>query len=338
MAEQIVVLDEQKMLDKIHDLPNQLEQAWTSLWIKDVPRLEFDRILVCGMGGSGISGMLAQDLFRGSKIPIDVWADYGLPGWVTDKTLVVAISYSGDTEETLDAAKTALELKLPVIAITRGGKLAELAKIHNFFTVLVEYESAPRVAVGWLYGLLLTLFAKLGVETLTEKQYFAALSQLKDTVNQKIFPPKAEELAMTLSNKVPVVLTSAPLGSVMRRWVTQFNENSKVFAFGALVPEFCHNTLAGLDFPIPEKLVFLYLESNFAFSRNVARKNLIEKQLSRSELPFIPLSVRADSLLSEQLLLIYFGDLLSYFLAGVYGIDPSPIEAIEKLKEDLRKV
>jgi glucose/mannose-6-phosphate isomerase len=338
MAEQIVVLDEQKMLEKIHDLPIQLEKAWTSLWIKDVPKLEFDRIVICGMGGSGIAGMLAQDLLRSSKISIDTWADYGLPGWVTDKTLVIAVSFSGDTEETLDAVKTALELKSPVVAITSGGKLAELAKIHDFFSIPIEYESAPRAAVGWLYGLLLTLLTKLQVAALTEKQYFASITELKNTVSKQIFPPKAEELAMTLSNKVPMVLTSAPLGSVMRRWVNQFNENSKVFAFGAMVPELCHNTLVGIDFPIPEKLTVVYLESNFAFSRNNARKNLIEKLFNKNEVPFIPLSVRSENLLSEQLLLIYFGDLLSYYLAGVYGVDPSPVESINVLKEGLKKI
>lgn len=338
MAEQIVVLDEQKMLEKIHDLPSQLEKAWTSLWIKDVPKLEFDRIVICGMGGSGIAGMLAQDLLRSSKISIDTWADYGLPGWVTDKTLVIAVSFSGDTEETLDAVKTALELKSPVVAITSGGKLAELAKIHDFFLIPIEYESAPRAAVGWLYGLLLTLLTKLQVAALAEKQYFASITELKNTVSKQIFPPKAEELAMTLSNKVPMVLTSAPLGSVMRRWVNQFNENSKVFAFGAMVPELCHNTLVGIDFPIPEKLTVVYLESNFAFSRNNARKNLIEKLFNKNEVPFIPLSVRSENLLSEQLLLIYFGDLLSYYLAGVYGVDPSPVESINVLKEGLKKI
>lgn len=143
---------------------------------------------------------------------------------------------------------------------------------------------------------------------------------------------------MTLSNKVPMVLTSAPLGSVMRRWVNQFNENSKVFAFGAMVPELCHNTLVGIDFPIPEKLTVVYLESNFAFSRNNARKNLIEKLFNKNEVPFIPLSVRSENLLSEQLLLIYFGDLLSYYLAGVYGVDPSPVESINVLKEGLKKI
>lgn len=338
MAEQIVVLDEQKMLEKINDLPNQLEKAWTSFWIKDVPKFEFDRIVICGMGGSGIAGALAQDLLRSSKISIDTWADYGLPGWVTDKTLVIAVSYSGDTEETLDAVKTALELKAPVIAISSGGKLAELSKIHDFLLIPVDYVSAPRVAIGWLYGLLITLLAKLQVAAITEKQFFVSITELKNTVTKQIFPPKAEELAMTLSNKVPMILTSAPLGSVMRRWVNQFNENSKTFAFGALVPELCHNTLVGIDFPIPEKLTVVYLESNFAFSRNNARKSIIEKIFSKNEVPFIPLSVRSENLLSEQLLLIYFGDLLSYYLAGVNGVDPSPIESINVLKEGLKKI
>lgn len=338
MSEQIVVLDEQNMLGKINDLPSQLEKAWTSLWVKDIPKIEFDRIIICAMGGSAIAGALVQDLLRGSKVSIDTWADYGLPGWVTEKTLVIAVSYSGDTEETIDAVKTALELKCPIVAISSGGKLSELSKIHNYFLVPVEYQSAPRAAAGYLYGSLITLLVKLNVAAISEKQFFQSIKDLQEIIAKHSFPQKAENLAMDLNNKLPMIFASAPLTSVARRWVNQLNENSKVVAVHGNMPELCHNLLVGLDYPIPEKLTVLYLESSFAFSRNVARKKIIEKLFAEKEIPFIPLSVRSDNLLSEQLLLIYFGDLVSFYLAGVYGIDPTPVEVIGTLKEELKKV
>ncbi|HUD20910.1 MAG TPA: bifunctional phosphoglucose/phosphomannose isomerase [Candidatus Saccharimonadales bacterium] len=340
MGEEIVVLDEQKMLDKILDLPNQLERAWTSYWIKEIPVTPdaFDRVLICGMGGSGIAGQLAKELFAEAVKPINVWADYRLPGWANERTLVIAVSYSGDTEETIDAVKLAIERKCPLLLITKGGKLEQLAKINSLPIWQVEYDSLPRAAIGWLYGLLLTALARLQVINLAETSFFQALAELKSTISGKTFPDKAQDLAMTLSNKVPIVLAHSPLQSVAKRWVTQFNENSKTFAFTAPMPELCHNTIVGLDFAVPEKLTVLYLETKFGFSRNVARQKVVAEIFADKEINFTPLSVRSSSALAEQLLLIHFGDLLSFYLAGVNGIDPTPIESIVKLKEKLSKV
>lgn len=339
MADQIVVLDEQKMLEKIHDLPNQLEKAWTNLWTKDIDldKKDFDRIIIAGMGGSGIPGYLAKELLLDSPIPIDVWADYQLPGWVDEKTLFIAISFSGDTEETLDATKAALTKKAQVVAITKGGKLKEMAKTNKFPVISVDYDSSPREAVGHLYGSLLTLLAKLGVSSLKETDYFKALKELQQTAKEGSFPIKAQELVMTLNNKVPVIATQKPLTAVAKRWVNELNENAKTFAVSAEVPEMCHNLLVGLDFAVTEKIQILYLESNFANSRNILRRKVIEKLCAKKEIAFTPLSVRSGSVLAEQLLFIYFGDLLSYYLAGVYGIDPSPVESINFIKEELKK-
>ncbi|QQG50088.1 MAG: bifunctional phosphoglucose/phosphomannose isomerase [Candidatus Berkelbacteria bacterium] len=341
MSEQIVVLDEGGMLGKIHDLPNQFEKAWTSLWTKDVDVniKGVTNVIICGMGGSGISGLLLQELTReASTVPIHVWSDYSLPGWVNEDTLVIACSFSGDTEETLDAVKVAVEKKCRIAAITSGGKLAELSKIHNFPIVSVTYESSPRAAIGWLYGSLLTLMAKLELVGVKENNYFQALDELKKTVDKKIFPPKAEELAISLNNKIPLIFAHSPLASLAKRWVNQLNENSKTFAFAGVVPELCHNTIVGTEFAVPEKLMILYLESKYGFSRNNARHKILHKWFDKEHIPFVPLSVKSGSLLAEQWLLIYFGDLLSFYLAGVYGADPSPIEPIKFLKEELGKL
>jgi glucose/mannose-6-phosphate isomerase len=341
MSEQIVVLDESKMLAKINDLPDQFEKAWTNLWVKDLPvdTKGTQNIVICGMGGSGISGLLMQELTRDSSpISVQVWPDYGLPSWVNDKTVVIACSFSGNTEETLDATKTAVERNARLLAITSGGKLAELAKIHNFPVVHIDYESSPRAAIGWLYGSLITALAKLELIPVKENNYFQALDELKKTAEKKTFPGKAEELAITLNNKIPLVFAHAPLSALAKRWVNQLNENSKTFAFAGTVPELCHNTIVGTEFAVPEKLVILYLESKYGFSRNNARQKILHKWFESQHIPFVPLSVKSGSLLSEQWLLIYFGDLLSYYLAGVYGTDPTPIAAINFLKTELDKL
>lgn len=334
-----MVQDEQKMIERIHDLPNQLEKAWASMWTKElhVPMDGVTHIVVSGMGGSGISGALAKELFLDSPIAIDTWADYGVPGYVNKNTVFIAVSFSGETEETLDAAKKAVEQGARLIAITSGGKLAEFATSQNAPVVKVDYQSSPREAIGWLYGSLLVTLTKLGVGNLTEAKYFAALEELKKVVHGKKFTPQAQTLALAIANKVPLVTTASPLTAVAKRWVTQLNENAKAAAICPVLPELCHNTLVGLDFPFPEKLQVLFLDSAFAFSRNILRKNIIKQVFEQKDIPFTPLSITSKSLLGEQWLYIYLGDLVSYYLAGVNGVDPSPIASINFLKEQLKK-
>lgn len=339
MAGQIVVLDEGKMLEKIQAFPSQLEKAWTDLWIKDLPieTKGLEEVIICGMGGSGIAGQLAVELLQDSPIPVTVWADYGLPNWVNEKTLVIGISFSGNTEETVDAVKAAVAKKAKLLVITTGGKLEELSQIHGFPAIEFADGALPRAAIGWLYGFLITALTKLKLTTLTEDKYFQAVTELKHVVDQKAFLAKAEDLAISLNNKVPVVMTHAPLTSVATRWVNQFNENSKTFAVAAVVPELCHNFLVGLDFSVTEKLAVFFIESKYGFSRNVVRKKIIQKVLTQKGVTFTPVALECGSLLAEQLLFIYFGDLISYYLAGVNGVDPSPIEAIDFLKTELAK-
>ncbi|MEX1051815.1 MAG: bifunctional phosphoglucose/phosphomannose isomerase [Patescibacteria group bacterium] len=340
MSEQIIVLDEGKMEEKIRSFPDQLEKAWTTLWTKDVPHWEgkISHVVICGMGGSGIAGKLAKELFADQAIHFETWADYGLPSWVNAETLVIGVSHSGDTEETVDAVKTAVEKKLPLVVISTGGKLAELAQIHAIPIVAFEDASPPRAAIGYLYGSLITLLTKLKLVNFLETQYFQALDELRKATADPKFTDKAEELAISLNNKVPLIAASHPLTAVADRWVTQLNENSKTFAVSATVPELCHNTLVGVDFSIPEKLSVLVLESKYAFSRNIARKKIIEKAFLKKQISAVPLSVSSNSLLAEQWLLLQFGDWLSFYLAGVYGVDPTPVDSINFLKEELKKV
>jgi len=339
---QIVVLDEGKMLEKIVEQPAQFEKAWTTLWIKEPPvKAEgVKNLILVGMGGSGVANELVIDLFgaTGGAVPITAWHDYQLPSWVNESTLVIATSYSGETEETLDAVRLACERKAKIVAISKGGKLEELSKINGFPLLKIDYDGPPRTAIGHLYGSLLTVLAKLELINLTEKAYFQALDELKKTIFQKAFPQKAEDLAISLNNKVPLILAYPPLAAIAGRWQNQFNENSKTLAIRASLPEAGHNLVAGLEFPIPEKLTALLLESKYGFSRNIAHKKALQKVFSDKEISFIPLSVRSSSALAEQLLLIHFGDLLSFYLAGVYGVDPTPIEAIDKLKEEMAKL
>lgn len=337
-TEKIIVIDEGKMLFNIQDFPNQLEKAWTTFWIKDIPFSlnQFKQVIMLGMGGSGIAGKLLVEQFE-FEIPVMIWQDYHLPSFVDKNTLVIAVTFSGDTEETLDGLKLAIEKGLTVIAIGSGGRAEELSKIHNFLFLKIDYQSQPRSALGWLYGGLLTLASKLKLISLNEKSYFQALSELRTLVEKKSLFEKAEDMATSFNNKTPVIVASSPLVSVASRWAAQLNENSKSSAFSLSVPELCHNFIASVSNPMPEKFTLVYLDSNYSFSRNKVRRKVIEKIFTQSETSFTPITVRSGSSLAEQLIFIYFGDLVSYYLAGVYGFDPTSIENISYLKNELKK-
>lgn len=337
--EEIVVQDPQDVLKRIQEQPIQYEKAWTGLWTQTLPLKSelIKRVLILGMGGSGVAGQLVRELPLTGNISIDTWADYQLPNWVEASTLVVAVSYSGETEETLDALNFALKKKAQVVAVTTGGKLAQIGKKKGFAVLRFTYPSAPREAIGFLYGLVITLLAKLSVVKVQEKDYFDALGELQQAVKDKDFREKAEKLSVLLANKIPVIISSAPLTGVTKRWANQFNENSNTFAAAFSLPEISHNFVAGLDYPNPEKLAVFLLKSGYAFSRNTTRDKLLEEVLVKKEIQTTPLELTSRSILAEQWLFIYFGDLLSYYLAGVNGVDPSAIEPIQFLKSELKK-
>jgi len=339
--DQIVVLDEQKMLEKIMDFPNQLEKAWTSYWIKDLglDKSSISHVILVGMGGSGIAGALAAEL-AGSQanMTVTTWNDYQLPAFADNRTLVVAISYSGNTEETIDALRAAHQKNIPAICITSGGKLKEVAAIGANKVLEIDYQAPPRAALGWLFGAVLTILGKLEIAPVTEKYFFDALEALKKVVSQNTFKEKAQKLAIELNNKIPLIVAYQPLTSLAKRFANQINENAKTFAVAACLPEANHNLIVGLDYPSPEKLVVLSVESKFGFSRNAARSKVLTKLMREKEISHIPLLVNSANPLAEQLLFLHFADLVSYYLAGVYGVDPTPIEVVDKLKKELEKL
>jgi len=336
MMTEVVVQDKGKMLEKIQALPKQFIDSWTSLWTKDLPwkKEGIKKVVIAGMGGSGVVGRLACDLFQAdSELIFSLLSDYNLPAWVSGDTLVIVVSYSGNTEEMLSVASQCKARKARLVVITSGGKLLEHLESPGYLAV--DYHSQPRLAIGWLYGLLLVLLSKMKLVNLSEAKYMAAVEELETVVKNKTFLEKAEMLAVNLSNRIPIIVGYPPQSAVAYRWQTDINENAKTTAFSATIPEFCHNLLAGLDFPSMEKLALVLIESKYAFSRNVARGKVLENLASKRGLTLFPISVRSGSALAEQMLYLYFGELFSYYLAGINGIDPSPIEVIETFKKDL---
>lgn len=342
-------IDQANMLGHIDNLPDQIEAAWVQGQAASLaPGLgEVAQVVICGMGGSAISGDLLAALVGDScRLPITVNREYDLPAWASGpETLAIALSYSGTTEETLSAARQAIERGMRLLAITTGGELARLAEEKGGTVLHVDYDSQPRAALGWLYGLLLATCSRLG---LIEDQGKAAAETIvllsRDREALGAHSPTKRNLAKRMAGQivdcVPVVWGSGLLAPVARRWKTQLNENAKSCAYFDTLPELNHNTVAGILAPEEllnrHKFQIIQLRSpRYDHPRVRLRQEVTAVMLREQGIIADAATARGESRLAQQMSLIQFGDYVSYYLAMAYQVDPTPIPPIALLKKKL---
>jgi len=263
-----------------------------------------------------------------AKVPIEVVRDYLLPAYVDSATLVIAVSYSGNTEEVLTAAQQGKGSGAKVIAVTKGGKLAEWAAKSNIPTLIFEYDSSPRAALGFLFAPLVIILEKLGLAS-----YPANLENLAF----EDFTEPAKSLAKKLNGKMPIIAGSGFLIPVARRFKNQINENSKQTAVAEEIPELFHNVVQGLDFPknLAESVIFIVLNSNFYHPRNSLRIMILKDILDEKKLPYEILEIAGPDKLSQMLNAIMMADMVSFYLAMLNDVDPTVIPTIDYLKQQL---
>jgi len=313
--------------EMLRGFPDQL--SWERV---DVNLSSFQRIILCGMGGSGIVGDIAVRWMehRGSRIPSFSYRGYGLPPWVGEGDLVVCTSYSGNTEETISNFRTALEKGAAVVAISSGGKLEELSRESGVIHLRIPSGFAPRYALGFMLSRILCV---LGVE---ESELEDARESLKSAMEE--CARTGEEIAERLYGYIPIVYAT-PLTEVCAfRWKTQINENSKTQAYFATLPEMHHNEVVGLDnAQIRSRCAFVLMHDPEDHERVLRRVEITADVLKN--LGVVPVQLRPEgrTYLSRLLRLIYTGDWASYYLALRYGFDPLPVKVIDYIKGELAK-
>src|SRR5438093_589038 len=244
------------MLQAVHGLPEQCHEAWTAAKAFDVPWKDPPRrIVILGMGGSAIAG----DYFRAllsleSPVPVFNVRAYDLPAFVDEETLVIASSFSGETEETLSAFEQALATPARKIAITTGGALLATARANGVPAFTFAYNGEPRAAIGWALMPLLAIAEKLGLTQGVERdveEAITVLSSLREEFGAETRASRnpAKQLGLQLHERLPVVYGASPLSEVARRWKTQLNESAKVWAFSEEMPEAQHNAIVALGLP-----------------------------------------------------------------------------------------
>ena len=332
--ERLRELDASGQLDAVRALPDHLRDA---LWRVESARLAPEQsagVLICGMGGSAIGGDLAAAaLGERSTIPLLTIRGYELPAWVTPEWTVVCSSYSGDTEETLACMEAAGVLGARRIVASTGGRLSEIARSQDVPVIgLPAALPAPRTAVGYMFTVAAEAAALAGMPAIrTEIDAAAAhLEGVRDALGER-----AEEISAALEGSVPVIYGADLTAAVARRWKTQVNENAKVPAFWAELPEADHNEVAGWTDAQQGALSAVFLEDPDQHPRERRRIELTAESVSARAAAVERVSVEGSNRSERLLAAVMLGDLVSLLLAARRGVDPTPIEAIDAMKEKL---
>ena len=319
----------------IDELPAQLRWAAAA----EVPELPgAGEGLVVGMGGSGFAGDVAAVFAEAQGVRVAVHKGYGLPGWAAgDHLAVVAVSHSGNTEETLSAVEAAHTAGLAVAAAATGGALAELARQWSLPYLAVPPGPQPRAAAGYLAGGTLRLLESAGVVSGT----VAALNEAADVVEALLAGDAsgvAGDVAASLRGRIGIVYGSGPLtAAAAGRWKTQLNENGKVPAWWSVLPELDHNEIVGWT-ALPALgsdavgVVFLHDESEDA---RVHRRETLTAELMSGVHRAGTVASHGSGPLARLFSLVVVGDLVSVAVAEQAGVDPVPVLVIERLKKAL---
>jgi glucose/mannose-6-phosphate isomerase len=340
-------IDKQNYLSEIENLPSQLENAFQRGLSLSLPEWQgIQRVLIAGMGGSAIGAdLLVAYAAPLCPVPIVVQRNYTLPAWAHGPdTLVVASSHSGNTEETLAAFELASKSNCRILALCTGGKLAEAARGSNFPLWTFEHHGQPRAAVGYSFGTLLALFTRLGLIPNPAGELSGAITAIRKQqtslrADVPVVQNPAKREAGQLMGRWVIVFGADALKPVARRWKTQVNELAKAVAQFEALPEADHNALAGLMQPEQtlHAIMALFLRAASYHPRNLLRIDLTKQAYMLEGLNTDFYDAQGETPLAQQWTALHFGDYLAYYLAMLYEIDPTPIEALERFKKQLRE-
>jgi glucose/mannose-6-phosphate isomerase len=338
-------IDTQGLLRHIEGLPEQCADAWEQAAAIELPQSyrEAREIVVLGMGGSAIAGDVVGSLaaISGRK-PVSVVRGYDLPPYLGESTLAVACSHSGNTEETLSAFEKALDAGARLAVVTTGGRLRELAKEHSLPAFVYQFEGGPRSAIGHQLMRLLAVARQARALDDDDTALTEAVALMREQRDQLGFASPtahnpAKQLAARLHGRLPVVIGAGVLAEAAHRWRTQFNENSKCWALNDELPELGHNSIVGFGLPREalDLLHAVFLAHPALHPRVLIQYDVIADELTRAGISHERVEAKGSSPLAQALSAIYFGDLVSYYLALLYGVDPSPVDPIGRLKARL---
>lgn len=347
-VQKMTEIDSQDVLGAVERFPDQCREAWTiGSAATGLPAGDgIGQVVVLGMGGSGVSGDVVQVVLEPeANVPISVLKSYGpLPGWVGPSTLVLAVSYSGSTEETLAAAESAVSAGARVVAVSSGGPLAALARDNGVAHVAIPGGLQPRASLGYLALPLLAIMQRLGLTRSLDADVEEATRVLDDLARRchRSVPATenpAKEVAGRLAGRIPIVYGGHGVAALAAmRFKCDLNEYGKVPAFWNAFPELNHNEIVGwtgLTDITRANAVIVLLRDAIEHQRIALRAEITRDLIAGAAADVVELRATGGSTLARLLSLILVTQLAAIYVGLARGIDPGPVEVIERLKSEL---
>jgi glucose/mannose-6-phosphate isomerase len=331
----IRAVDSGTQLEDVLALPDHLPDA---LWRVESARIEpmqSNGLIVCGMGGSGAGGLLARAVLGDRlSLPLTSVRDYEFAPWASPERVVLCASYSGNTEETLACFDAAEAVGCTRIAATTGGALAEAARAAGVPVIPFPAALQPRAAVGYLFVVAAEVAALAGAAVAIRTEIDAAAQTLAEARDSLV--ARSVDLADAIAGTIPVIYGNDLTRPIAYRWKTEVNENAKQPAFWNEMPEMGHNEIVGWsEGSGAERFSAVFLLDSDQHPRQRRRMEVTAEQIAPAVAHVALVELEGESRTSRMLQALMLGDLLSLHLAARRGVDPTPIAAIERLKDEL---
>ncbi|NTV23119.1 MAG: bifunctional phosphoglucose/phosphomannose isomerase [Nanoarchaeota archaeon] len=324
--------DSGNMISVLSNFPKMIEEA--SKLGDDITLAKdlIDKIVVSGMGGSGFTGDLLKVYMEDSPIPITVVKDYSLPAFADKKTLVIAISYSGNTEETISAYRSALRRGCKLVSISSGGKLEELSKMNKVQHIKIPGGFQPRLTTPYLFTAVINMLNAAGILDDQEKAIKMCIKEM--SASGKKVEASGKEIAKKLKGKLPLIYSSQRMFAVAEKWKTDINENAKTHAFYNVLPEFNHNEICAFENQGLSSHVLL-LSDPKDHEKVKKRIEIFKKLTAQYKVPVTEVGIVGENFLTRLMTSVWMGLFSAYYLALENGVDPTPVKIIEQLKKEL---
>lgn len=343
------MLDDLKLIHQrdAQDALGVAEKQWQQLTHSyDVTLPEFhdiQNIVLAGMGGSALPAVFLRS-WPGTQVPLEIVRDYNLPEYVNNHTLFISSSYSGNTEETLSALAEAESKQAQIVVLSAGGKLAEYAKSKKYPLFLIPSGIQPRMSSFYFLTAFIQILEPLGLVAEGKNEELKAVADwLKDQTSQwkadvSTADNPAKQLALELVGKSVVVYSGPKLFPAANKWKICMNENAKNIAWTNQYPEFNHNEFVGWSsHPTQKPYAVVEIRSNLEHERIQKRFEITEQLLSGLRPVPEVVKPQGTTLLEQLLWTSNFGDYVSLYVALLNGLNPTPVDLVEKLKVLLDK-
>jgi glucose/mannose-6-phosphate isomerase len=316
-------------------MPDQMLTAVGFLPGKRTAKKQYDRILVCGMGGSGISGEILGSLYPDIEIRSN--KDYTIPRYADSKTLAIVISYSGNTEETLNSYRGLKKKHAGIVIISSNGRLFKKSARDK---IKIPTGLPPRGALGYLFTPLPFILYKYRFIDRDPRARIISLANFLKRTRKKT-EQKAKTMARSFVEKMPVIyVNSSTYLPIAKRWQCQFNENAKTIAHLNIIPEMNHNEVVGLGRPrvMNKTILPVFLNDPKAHTRNKSRTAIVKRLVKNIYGKYRVIEPVGNNDFKRMFWMIMLGDYISYYLAVLTGVDPMPVKRIDYLKKELSKI